>query len=74
MTSGPFSKATKGTARAMAFRLTGSPDIYEHEQREAEQSINFVTCRDSFTLRDLVCFNIKHNDANGEGNRDGRRP
>ena len=55
----------------MAFRLTGSPDIYEHEQREAEQSINFVTCHDGFTLNDLVSFNGKHNEANGEGNRDG---
>src|SRR5262249_13223062 len=58
-------------ARAMAFRLTGSPDVYEEEQREAEQSINFVTCHDGFTLNDLVSYNAKHNEANGEGNRDG---
>ena len=55
----------------MAFRLTGSPDIFEREQREPEQSINFVTCHDGFTLNDLVSFNTKHNEANGEGNRDG---
>src|SRR5215472_2879951 len=66
-----FLKGDNGTVRAMAFRLTGSPDIYEREQREAEQSINFVTCHDGFTLDDLVSFNIKHNEANGEGNRDG---
>jgi glycogen operon protein len=66
-----FLKGDNGTARAIAFRLTGSPDIYEQEQREAEQSINFVTCHDGFTLNDLVSFNSKHNEANGEGNRDG---
>jgi isoamylase len=66
-----FLKGDNGTARAMAFRLTGSPDIYEQEQREAEQSINFVTCHDGFTLNDLVSFNGKDNAANGEGNRDG---
>jgi len=55
----------------MAFRLTGSPDVYQREEREAEQSINFVTCHDGFTLNDLVSFNGKHNEANGEGNRDG---
>jgi isoamylase len=66
-----FLKGDNGTARAMAFRLTGSPDIYEQEQREAEQSINFVACHDGFTLNDLVSFNSKHNESNGEGNRDG---
>jgi glycogen operon protein len=55
----------------MAFRLTGSPDVYQREEREAEQSINFVTCHDGFTLNDLVSFNGKHNEANGEENRDG---
>ena len=58
-------------ALAMAFRLTGSPDVYRREEREAEQSINFVTCHDGFTLNDLVSFNSKHNEVNGEGNRDG---
>jgi glycogen operon protein len=49
----------------------GSPEIYAHKQREAEQSINFVTCHDGFTLNDLVSYNQKHNEANGEGNLDG---
>ena len=56
---------------ALATRLLGSPDIYGHEEREAEQSINFVTCHDGFTLDDLVSYNRKHNEANGEDNRDG---
>ena len=55
----------------LADRLLGSPDIYGHEQREAEQSVNFVTCHDGFTLNDLVSYNEKHNEANGEDNRDG---
>jgi glycogen operon protein len=66
-----FLKGDNGTVHAMAFRLTGSPDIYQREEREAEQSINFVTCHDGFTLNDLVSFNRKHNEANAEGNRDG---
>ena len=66
-----FLKGDSGVARAMAFRLSGSPDVYAGEEREAEQSINFVTCHDGFTLNDLVSFNAKHNEANGESNRDG---
>ena len=66
-----FLKGDNGTVRSLAFRLTGSPDVYQQEEREAEQSINFVTCHDGFTLNDLVSFNGKHNEANGEGNRDG---
>jgi isoamylase len=66
-----FLKGDDGTVRSLAFRLTGSPDVYQREDREAEQSINFVTCHDGFTLNDLVSFNVKHNEANGEGNRDG---
>ena len=58
-------------ARAVAFRLGGSPDIYQRSEREAEQSVNFVTCHDGFTLNDLVSGNTKHNDDNGENNRDG---
>jgi isoamylase len=69
--SGHFSKANNGTASAMAFRLTGSPNIFEREEREAVRSIDFVTCHDGFTLNDLVSFNSKHNEANGESNRDG---
>jgi len=66
-----FLKGDDGTARAMAFRLTGSPDVYEREEREAEQSVNFLTCHDGFTLNDLVSFNSKHNEVNTEGSRDG---
>ena len=55
----------------LAQRLLGSPDIFGHEEREPEQSINFVTCHDGFTLNDLVSFDGKHNEANGEGSRDG---
>jgi isoamylase len=57
--------------RRVADRLVGSPEIYGHKEREAEQSVNFVTCHDGFTLNDLVSYNRKHNEANGEDNRDG---
>jgi glycogen operon protein len=66
-----FLKGDDGAVRSLAFRLTGSPDVFGREEREAEQSINFVTCHDGFTLNDLVSFNGKHNEANGEANRDG---
>src|SRR5581483_4493219 len=52
-------------------RLTGSSDLYQDDGRRPIASINFVTCHDGFTLRDLVSYNDKHNEANGEGNRDG---
>jgi isoamylase len=55
----------------LADRLLGSPQIYGHKKREAEESVNFVTCHDGFTLNDLVSYNQKHNEANGEDNRDG---
>jgi len=55
----------------VADRLVGSPEVYGHKGREAEQSVNFVTCHDGFTLNDLVSYNRKHNEANGEDNRDG---
>ncbi len=54
-----------------ASRLSGSSDLYEHSGRRPFASINFVTAHDGFTLRDLVSYNEKHNDANGEGNNDG---
>jgi isoamylase len=60
-----------GSVRQMADRFVGSPAIYAHKEREAEQSINFITCHDGFTLNDLVSYNQKHNEANGENNRDG---
>ncbi len=58
----------------MATRLTGSSDLYAHSGRSPHASINFVTCHDGFTLRDLVSYNEKHNLANLENNRDGEKP
>lgn len=54
-----------------ASRLTGSADLYEHSGRRPFASVNFVTAHDGFTLRDLVSYNEKHNEANGEDNKDG---
>ncbi|HEU0166521.1 MAG TPA: glycogen debranching protein GlgX, partial [Chloroflexota bacterium] len=64
----------RGADRSLAefgYRLTGSSDLYAHNGRKPYASINFVTCHDGFTLTDLVSYNDKHNDANGENNRDG---
>ena len=66
-----FVKGDDQTVRWLACRLAGSPDIYGAQDREPEQSINFVTCHDGFTLNDLVSYDHKHNEANGEANRDG---
>jgi glycogen operon protein len=66
-----FFRGEPGALRHFADRLVGSPEIFGHECREPEQSVNFVTCHDGFTLNDLVSYNSKHNDDNGEGNRDG---
>jgi len=66
-----FVKGDCGTVRSLACRLTGSPDLFAVENRGAEESVNFVTCHDGFTLNDLVAYNVKHNGSNGEGNRDG---
>lgn len=66
-----FLRGDSGSVSRVAMRLLGSPDIYGHEEREAEQSINFITCHDGFTLNDLVSYNHKHNEVNGENNRDG---
>ncbi|MGI5419555.1 glycogen debranching protein GlgX [Actinomadura luteofluorescens] len=60
-----------GTLPDFASRLTGSSDLYADDGRRPIASINFVTCHDGFTLHDLVSYDGKHNDANGEGNRDG---
>jgi glycogen operon protein len=54
-----------------ASRITGSADLYQHSGRRPVASINFVTAHDGFTLRDLVSYNDKHNEANGENNNDG---
>jgi len=56
---------------AMATRLAGSSDLYAHSGREPSASVNFVTSHDGFTLEDLVTYSEKHNEANGENNRDG---
>ena len=56
---------------ALATRLAGSSDLYQPSGRKPYHSINFITCHDGFTLNDLVSYNQKHNEANGEGNRDG---
>jgi glycogen operon protein len=66
-----FFRAADGSVSRIADRLLGSPDIYGREEREAEQSVNFATCHDGFTLNDVVSYNRKHNEANGEDNRDG---
>lgn len=59
------------TLAEFASRLTGSSDLYQDDGRRPIASVNFVTCHDGFTLRDLVSYDEKHNEANGEGNRDG---
>src|SRR5579862_5830725 len=66
-----FFRGDEGSVARIADRVLGSPQIYGHKEREAEVSVNFVTCHDGFTLNDLVSYNGKHNEANGESNRDG---
>ena len=66
-----FWKGDGGTAGELATRLTGSSDLYQGDGRKPYASINFITCHDGFSLQDLVSYDHKHNDANGEGNRDG---
>ena len=67
-----FFRGSNDSVRRMADRLLGSPGIYGQRDREAEESVNFVACHDGFTLNDLVAYNQKHNEENGEDNRDGR--
>ena len=66
-----FMKGEHGSVSGVATRFLGSPDLFGHEEREAEQSIHFAACHDGFTLNDLVSYNQKHNQGNGEDNRDG---
>jgi glycogen operon protein len=66
-----FFRGENGTVKRLADRILGSVEVYGHKQREAEASINFVTCHDGFSLNDLVSYDCKHNEANGEENRDG---
>jgi glycogen operon protein len=66
-----FWRARDASLAEMGYRLTGSSDLYQGDGRRPYASINFVTAHDGFTLRDLVSYNHKHNEANGEANRDG---
>jgi isoamylase len=66
-----FLRGDEGWVGTVADRLLGSPEIYGHKRREAEASVNFITCHDGFTLNDLVSYSQKHNQANHEDNRDG---
>ncbi|XZE45205.1 glycogen debranching protein GlgX [Pirellulaceae bacterium SH467] len=66
-----FFRGEPGAVGKLADRMLGSHEVYGHEERGPEQSVNFVTCHDGFTLNDLVSYNEKHNEANGEQNRDG---
>src|SRR5205809_3219877 len=66
-----FWKGDGGTVNELATRLSGSSDLYQDDGRKPYASINFITCHDGFTLQDLVSYNDKHNEANGEENRDG---
>jgi glycogen operon protein len=66
-----FLRGDENMVGVVAARMLGSPDLYEHHGREPHQCINFVTAHDGFTLDDLVSYARKHNEANGEGGRDG---
>jgi isoamylase len=66
-----FWRGEPSTLGEFASRITGSADLYEHSGRKPIASVNFVTAHDGFTLRDLVSYNQKHNEANGEGGADG---
>jgi glycogen operon protein len=66
-----FWKGDEGQLSDLGYRLTGSSDLYQHDGRRPYASINFVTAHDGFTLRDLVSYNEKHNEANKEDNKDG---
>jgi glycogen operon protein len=66
-----FVKGDGGLLGSVAARVSGSPDLYEWSRHEPVNSINFIIAHDGFTLNDLVSYNVKHNEANGEGNRDG---
>ncbi len=70
-TTRKYWRGDPGQVGEFASRLAGSSDLFEHSQRSPQASINFVTCHDGFTLEDLVSYESKHNEANGEGNRDG---
>lgn len=66
-----FVKGDEGLIGALAAKIAGSADIYQHSRHKPVNSINFIACHDGFTMMDLVSYNNKHNEANGEGNNDG---
>ncbi len=66
-----FWRGAIGGVQELATRLSGSTDIFDHDGRPASSSVNFITAHDGFTLRDVVTYDLKHNEANGERNRDG---
>ena len=66
-----FWKGDEGTLSDFAYRITGSSDLYQHDGRKPNASINFITAHDGFTMYDLVSYNEKHNEANGDNNTDG---
>ncbi len=66
-----FFRGERGSLSRIADRIVGSPDIYGYREQAPERSVNFVTCHDGFTLNDLVSYDHKHNESNGENNRDG---
>ena len=69
-----FWRGRSGGVRTLGYRLSGSSDLYGDDGRRPFSSVNFVTAHDGFTLRDLVTYDRKHNEANGEHNRDGAGP
>src|SRR5437660_3039677 len=66
-----FWRGDEGFIGEVAYRLTASPDLYQHDGRRPYASVNFITSHDGYTLNDLVSYNDKHNDVNGDENRDG---
>lgn len=66
-----FIRGDEGVATAAATRLAGSSDLYGHSGKNPDSSVNFVSCHDGFPMNDIVSYNGKHNDENGENNRDG---
>ena len=66
-----FVKGTEGLHGQVASRISGSSDLYSHNRHSPVNSINFITCHDGFTMMDLVSYNNKHNEDNGENNKDG---
>jgi isoamylase len=66
-----FFRGEADSVGRVADRILGSPQIYGHKGRDAEECVNFITCHDGFTLNDLVSYDHKHNESNGEGNSDG---